>query len=81
MKMYHVHCDLEYIVKKSLNFKCLEFLMEKYPLINEDSEAVFILFAGDLFILLWLNLLVIVDINCQDSGVTGVRWRLGRGGL
>lgn len=29
MKMYHVHCDLEYIVKNFLNSKCLEFLMEK----------------------------------------------------
>lgn len=46
MKMYHVHCDLEYIVKNSLNSKCLEFLTENNPLINEDSEAVFILFSG-----------------------------------
>lgn len=45
------------MVKTSVNSQCLEFLMETNSFINEESVTLFVLFAGHLFILLWLNLL------------------------
>lgn len=51
--------------------------MGKTPSSVERGKQVFILFAGDLFILLWRHVLVRVDGNCQHFGVTGSGGGLG----
>lgn len=74
MKLYYVSCDLEYICREFAEFQVPRIFNGKITFLSmKICEAVFILFTGDLFILLWLNWLVTTDIKCQDSGVTGVR--------